>query len=283
MPLPFDATVKELARAYLPDWQSAFGLGGPAPLSLINVDLSTITAATDLVVGAGDPLAFLYDLNFQAGRDPELARRVLAYNALLYLRYGVPVHSVVVLLRPAADDPGLTGTVRYGTDRRRLEFHFDVVRLWQRPAEEFLVGGLGTLPLATLGRLPEGLSVEDALPEIIRRMEERLTREAAPADAARLLTAAWVLTGLRVSRALAQKLYEGVRAMEESVTYQMIVEEGEIKALQRTLLRQGLKRFGPPDEATRSALTGIGDLERLGRMTDRLLDVGSWAELLSTP
>jgi hypothetical protein len=39
------------------------------------VDLSTITAATDLVMGTGDPLALLYDLNFQSGRDPEAARR----------------------------------------------------------------------------------------------------------------------------------------------------------------------------------------------------------------
>jgi hypothetical protein len=45
----------------------------------------------------------------------------------------------------------------------------------------------------------------------------------------------------------------------------------------------GKKRFGPPDEETTAALNAIADLPRLEDLTDRLLDVDSWQELLALP
>jgi hypothetical protein len=45
-------------------------------------------------------------------------------------------------------------------------------------------------------------------------------------------------------------------------------------------LRQGRKRFGPPDTATKTAIEAITDLARLETLTERLLDVTSWQELL---
>lgn len=49
------------------------------------------------------------------------------------------------------------------------------------------------------------------------------------------------------------------------------------------MLRQGQKRFGPPSPAMVTTLEAITDLERLERMSDRLLDTGSWQEVLDTP
>jgi len=48
-------------------------------------------------------------------------------------------------------------------------------------------------------------------------------------------------------------------------------------------LHLGRKKFGEPDEATRLALVGITDLEQLDRLSERLLEVASWQELLQTP
>jgi hypothetical protein len=53
--------------------------------------------------------------------------------------------------------------------------------------------------------------------------------------------------------------------------------------MQRILLRQGRKRFGEPDEATRQALSAIYDLERLERLANQFWDVNSWQKLLQTP
>lgn len=71
--------------------------------------------------------------------------------------------------------------------------------------------------------------------------------------------------------------------MKESDTYMEILEEGATAALHRLLLRQGEKRFGPADAATKAAIEGITDLPRLESLSERILDVSSWQELLGRP
>ena len=60
-----------------------------------------------------------------------------------------------------------------------MHFTYEVVRLWERPAAEFLAADLGVVPLAVLGRLPEDLSLEDGLAAVARRVVERLARSSA--------------------------------------------------------------------------------------------------------
>ncbi len=59
-----------------------------------------------------------------------------------------------------------------------------------------------------------------------RRIAERLTREASPERVRKLLTEAFLLTGLRVRRDVAARVFRGVRAMHESDTYLAILDEG---------------------------------------------------------
>jgi hypothetical protein len=122
----------------------------------------------------------------------------------------------------------------------------------------------------------------ETLRDVVREIDRRLTQEADHAQAVRLMTAAFILTGLRVPRETLAGIYEGVRTMHESTAFDMMVEEGEIRYGQRLLLRLGQKRFGPPDPATEAALTSIKDVNRLERMAEALLSVNSWQELLST-
>jgi hypothetical protein len=68
--------------------------------------------------------------------------------------------------------------------------------------------------------------------------------------------------------------------MRESDTYQAILDEGEARGLLNTMLRQGRKRFGEPDDAVQQAVRAITDLEQLARLTEDLLDVATWQELL---
>jgi hypothetical protein len=149
MPLPFDATLKDLVRTYAADFAASLGLGDLAPLVPLNVELSTLSAATDVALGHGDPPDLVVDLNFQSSRDTDAARRVMLYHAALHLRYRVPVHSIVVLLRPAADDPALTGKLGYLPRPRKgkMEFGYEVVRLWQMPVRRILAGGWERWPL----------------------------------------------------------------------------------------------------------------------------------------
>ena len=78
------------------------------------------------------------------------------------------------------------------------------------------------------------------------------------------------------------------RAMKESVTYQAIRAKGEaigeangrVEGEQNVLLRQGKKRFGEPDTLTSQAIRAIASSERLEQLSEKILEVESWVELL---
>jgi hypothetical protein len=152
-----------------------------------------------------------------------------------------------------------------------------MVRLWKVPLQQLLTGDPKTLPLAPL--TDEAAPVLSA---VIDRIEERLRQEVPPEEAAKLQTATFVLLGLRYSRQVAEQLFRGLTAMEDSSTYQYIVFKGELKEAKKLLIRQGRKRFGSPDPHTTAAIEAITDLEQLEQLGERLLDVSSWEELLAT-
>jgi predicted transposase YdaD len=281
MAKPFDAALRHLLRAYPADWPALLGLPHTGRVEVLDTDLSTVTAAADTVFRIHDPDPWLLDLELQAGHDRHLDRRVLKHNALLDDQYEVPVQSVIVLLRPAADGPQLTGLL----ERRRpdgdpyLAFRYTAVRVWQLPVQPILAGGLGTLPLAPLSDVSA-----HTLPRILRRMNQRFCREAVPRQVDRLWTATYVLMGLRYEEETTDLLLRGFYDMKESVTYQAIMAKGIAQGLaeeaRRILLVQGEDRFGAPDAATRAALEAITDVAQLEQLARRLLHVSSWPELL---
>jgi predicted transposase YdaD len=119
--------------------------------------------------------------------------------------------------------------------------------------------------------------------------------------AAKLWSATYVLMGLRFDQALIENVLSGVQQMEESVTYQAILQRGEergraqgrvegraegakearVEEAAKLLLRQGSKKFGVPSESQHTALRAITDLAHLEALVDRILDVSTWDELLA--
>lgn len=283
MPLPFDATLKEILSPDPVELLPAFGLPRRQPAVCLNVDLSTLTAATDVAFGFGDPLADIVDLNFQSGPDPNVDKRLHLYSAALHFRFGVPVRTILVLLRPKAEVQGIDGKLAYTSGASGVEFRYEVVRMWQQPVATFLHGGLSLLPLAPLCELPADQPLRDALRNVVREIDRRLAGECDHAQAARLMTAAFILTGLRVQRDLLDTIYDGVRVMHDSSAFELILEEGAIKEAQRILLRQGQKRLGPASEEVAASLKKVKDLDRLDRLADAILSATSWQELLATP
>lgn len=81
--------------------------------------------------------------------------------------------------------------------------------------------------------------------------------------------------------------------MTESSTYQALIargleqgiEQGTEQGLERgvrtTILRQGTKRFGPLPAPLAAVLDNIHSVERLETISDRLLEVESWDELMA--
>jgi hypothetical protein len=99
--------------------------------------------------------------------------------------------------------------------------------------------------------------------------------------------------GLRFSNDVAYHLLEGVQNMQESTTYQAILKvgrneglvEGRVSEAQRLLLMLGEARFGEPDGAIRGFIEATQDLERLERLTRRVIDTNvlDWNGLLNAP
>jgi hypothetical protein len=285
MSKPFDATLKDLGE----DCPEAFvgEFDGPPrlPVTTLNVDLSTVTTAADLVFGLGQPLQEIIHIDCQAGPKADLPADLHAYNSLLYRRCHVPVHTIVLLLRPEARHSNLTGTLNYEArpERGGTTFKYEVIPLWERPVEHFLKGPLGIAPLAILAGLPKDIPVEQGLAGVIQQICERLRQEAPAEKFGKLLTSAFVLTGLRVPRERAWSLFRGVQGMHESDTYLAILDEGRLAHARDMVLRLGQKKFGPASNEIVSAVKGIEDLDRLDRLIEGYTEVTSWQELLQLP
>ena len=93
--------------------------------------------------------------------------------------------------------------------------------------------------------------------------------------------ATFVLLGLRHEADVIQLAFEGVREMEESTTYQLILRRGEARGVRETLLQVGEGKPGAPRPATVEALGAITDVARLRALAGRLRDVESWDALLA--
>ena len=153
------------------------------------------------------------------------------------------------------------------------------MRVWQEPADGLLKGGMGTLPLAGIGAGPR----ED-LPRIIEAIRERLAAEPDRSRAADEWVTTFILLGRRHPRAVVESLLKGVREMEESTTYQAILEKGEVKGVLKgekaLLLRIGRQRLGVPSPEVGDAIEAIADVGRIESLAERIMNVSTWEQLL---
>lgn len=289
MAMTFDATLKDMGRECPEGFLAAFDRAPTATVSVLNVDLSTVTAAADIVYGLDEPLREIVHIDCQSSAAAWKHADLMLYNAALFARYHVPVHTVVVLLRPQAAHSNMNGLVDYTArpGRGRMTFEYEVVRLWQRPVDDLLAADIGVLPLALLGKLPKAVSLEEGLAAVAHRVVERLVNEAPPDRARKLLTEALLLTGLRVKRDTAVGIFRGTRLMQESDTYLMILEEGEekgqAKQAKKAILLFGEERLGPPGDTIKAELNQVSNLERLDRMIRCAARATAWREILDTP
>lgn len=280
MSQPYDATLKSLAEQYPGDWMSLVGVMPQGELQVIDADVSTVSAAADKVIRVDEDEPWLLHLEFQGAYDSTLPERVQFYSTLLSRRHGLPVKSVVVLLTAAADGPAMNGTFsrEHSEIGRYLDFRFQEVRLWEIGFDTMLEGGVGVWPLAALANGVDELRLK----EVIEESTSRIVREAPADQVATLLTAELILSGLRFPNGIVQPLFEDkVTIMQESSTYQAILEKGKTTGLQLSILEFGAERFGEPNAETRAAVERIEEFSTLKALLHRLQHVSSWDELLN--
>jgi predicted transposase YdaD len=311
---PFDATSKALIEFRPADWPAFLGVAARS-VEVLDADVSTVTAATDKVLlvetAAGD---CIQHFDFQSSPDASVPRRTHGYSALLEERHLLPVDSVVVLLRPAANLTAING--RYekrlpGVRKPYLRFRYRVIRVWELPVEDVLRAGISVLPLAPISAVSE-----DELPAVIARMKQRLDAESEQGKVSELWTATKLFLGMRYLAPFVDQLLQGVHNMKESTTYQAILEEGRkegqrkgrlegrrkgrlegqmegrqegrleggLEEARKILVRVGTRRFTvEPSAEQRTLLEAIKDMTRLEDLIVRVGEVATWAELLAAP
>ena len=152
MPKPFDAATKELLEKHPRAWLELLLGRELGEVRVVDADLSTITTEADKILLVEQPRPWIVHVEFQSRYDAELPLRVQRYNILAHYRHGLPVQSVVVLLRERR-----TASTSLACWKHRLpdgflyhEFRYNVVKVWERPVEDILAGDLATLPLAPI-------------------------------------------------------------------------------------------------------------------------------------
>ena len=188
----------------------------------------------------------LVHIEFQVGdsTNPEMARRNVGYLGRCYERYGLPVLSHVIYLRPNAgqNDPG--GYRQDITDYRFI-VEYKVIRLIDLYGESvFETENIGLMPFAPLMQPPDGM---EGLQWAIQ-CNERTRALSLPTDIrSNLLVSQWVMSGLIHSQqAIAGFLQEGI--VQESSAYQHLLEiakkEIDQQAIQQEIqqVRQQVER-----------------------------------------
>jgi predicted transposase YdaD len=138
------------------------------------------------------------------------------------------------------------------------------------------------LPLAPLSDEARG-----RLPEVLRRIEKRVSETLTPSEAGDLRTATYVLMGLRYRPDQIRTLYEGMSKMKESATHQAILaegreegrEEGSFTEAQRFLLVVGTEWFGEPAPEVRARILAERGVERLEELGRRVPRAKRWEDL----
>ena len=312
MATPFDATLNSLIDATLGDWAlflaGRVGVGaGPAstvPAAALDTDLSSALFCDRLFRIEG-PAPAVVHLELESSSHLHSATRLVRYNANAEHATGLPVYSVLMLLRPEARASNQTGV----WERRRPDgtvshrFEYEVVRVWRESVAGLVAAGPGLAPLALLTDEAAG-----DLEAAFARVEERLRQPDVPGTLKKdLFGSTYVLCGLRYEAERIAEVYRNMAlTLEDSTTYQAILQKGQAQgraegqaqgraegqalgqalgqaqAGQAILLRLGARRFGPAPAGVEARVRAVADPDLLAGLAERVADAAGWDELLAT-
>jgi predicted transposase/invertase (TIGR01784 family) len=217
-------------------------------------------------------------VEFQTRPDREMGFRMLDYRVRAHRKFPEKqMRQVVIYLTPTTSD--LVTLTTFELESTRHEF--EVVRLWEQPSSIFLES-VGLYPFASLAQTDQP---ELVLREVAARIENIPERKLqADISAMSYILAGLVLDRDRVGRIIRRDI------MRESVTYQEILAEGEVKGKTQGLaegrigearglvIRQLTRKLG---NVSSKLLAKIEDLslERVESLGEDLLDFTSITNL----
>lgn len=267
--MPYDNLCKRLAEQY-PQAFLKWLLGTtPSQIQSLKTELSNEPIRADFVSFFQVDNSIVH-LEFQTQPESDFPVRMLDYWVRLYRIYNCPIQQIVLFLKP-------TNSPKVYMDRLELpqtQHRYRVVRLWEEPPE-LLLRELGLLPLAVLTQSNDSQQLLNQVSEALNRIEN-------PKQRRELATGCYILGGLKFPE---QQLINFIREeiMEESVTYQAILQKGLEQGSQREGLllvkRQLRRRFGELSSGLEQRLQTLS-VSQLEDLAEALLDFSDVDDLI---
>ena len=174
----------------------------------------------------------------------------------------------------------MTGTYqRLGVGGQPIStFRYRVEKVWERSISYWLDCGPG---LAALSVLTDEASrdLKSAVGEFTGFVRTRVADEG---EVRKFFYSSYVLCGLRHDVSLFNDIFLGGlnMLMEESTSYQYIVNRVRTEASKQTLLRLAAKRFGVLSPEQIAQFQSVYDLSKHETLLDRILIAANWDEFL---
>ncbi|WP_424097298.1 Rpn family recombination-promoting nuclease/putative transposase [Moorena producens] len=233
--MAYDNICKYLAEQYPSEFFQWILGEEPDDIQVLKSELSTEPIQADALSLLQSTNQILH-IEFQTlpQSEPPLPFRMLDYWVRLQRKYRCPIDQVVIFLKSTTSDLVFTNEFR----DTNTWHSYRVIRLWEQEPLP-LLANRALLPLATLARSNQPLGLLEQVVAEVDRIEEKPLR-------GNLAACVDVLAGLRFDKELVRRLLSE-EIMEESVTYQDIIQKGVQKGIQQGI-QQGLDR-GKQEEA----------------------------------
>ncbi|NEO01499.1 MAG: DUF4351 domain-containing protein, partial [Moorea sp. SIO3I7] len=257
--MAYDNICKYLAEEYPSEFFQWLLGEEPRDIQVLKTELSSEPIQADALTVLQSTNQILH-LEFQTlpPSEPPLPFRMLDYWVRLHRKYRCPIEQVVIFLKSTTSDLVFNNEFRDTNTWHR----YRIIRLWEQDPQP-LLANRALLPLATLARSNRpNLLLEQVVAEVDRIEEQgQLRTLAACVD---------VLAGLRFEKDLVRRLLRE-EVMEESVTYQDIIQKGRQRGKQEEavliVMRLLTLRLGLLDPVLQQRIEGLS-ITRLEELSE---------------
>jgi len=224
----YDNICKYLASSF-PEDISSWLIGYPVKLTELKpTELSLEPIRADSLILQQNEELILHS-EFQTNPDDEIPFRMLDYRVRGYRKYPQKqMRQIVVYLRKTNSELVYQNSFNI----LNTNHNFEVIRLWEQPTEIFLENP-GLLPFAVLSKTKNPQTILTHVGGLIDKIEDRRLQSNLSASTA-------ILAGLVLNQNFISNILRS-DIMRESVVYQSIFHEGELKGELRGELRGELK------------------------------------------
>ena len=212
----YDNVCKFLAERFSRDFANCL-LNEPIELTELKpteLSLNPIRADSLIFLQSDD---IVLHIEFQTSPDEDIPFRMADYRLRVYRRYpNKEMYQVVIYLKPSNSELVYQNTF----ELTNLRHQFNVIRLWEQATDSFL-NNSGLLPFAVLTRTDNPRETLTQIAAIIDSMPNKQQQSDISASTA-------ILSGLKLDQDSIKRILRS-DIMKESVMYQEIFHEGEVK------------------------------------------------------